>query len=287
MVPCGHHYHGLWPSFSVAVIAVAVMVPCGHHYHRLWPSLLWPSWYPVAIIVMVCGHHFLWLSLLLSVIVCGRHCIGLNQGGNRLTCLFENLLLKRCMFVWLCSRYNLAKIQYHPALEFSWLYTSVLTDRSIELEVNFIRDGYIGGRLAERHSTTPGRTYIVDRDASVMGLGGELYIKPGTVLEFSNALGMLVEGFVHFEGTKENPITLRLRNESTWINSTRVRLVDGPSLLEGRLEVRPTEDDEWGTVCRDVSSLNVTHSCWLICSVVLKPVNLLLTIDSICSDSGA
>jgi len=73
------------------------------------------------------------------------------------------------------------------------------------------------------------------------------------VLEFSNALGMLIEGFVHFEGTRDQPITLRLRNESTWINNTRVRLVDGPSLLEGRLEVRPTEDDEWGTVCRDVS----------------------------------
>jgi len=86
-----------------------------------------------------------------------------------------------------CSRYNLAKIQYHPALEFSWLYASVVTDRSIELEVSFIRDGYIGGRLAERHETTPGRTYIVDRDASVMGLGGELYIKPGTVSSSSSS----------------------------------------------------------------------------------------------------
>jgi len=80
----------------------------------------------------------------------------------------------------------------------------------------------------------------------------------GQILEFSNALGMLIEGFVHFEGTREQPITLCLRNESTWINNTRVRLVDGPSLLEGRLEVRPTEDDDWGTVCRNVSRfLNV------------------------------
>jgi len=130
----------------------------------------------------------------------------------------------------------------------------VVTDRSIELEVDFIRGGYIGGRLAERLETTPGRTYVVDRDASVMGLGGELYVKPGTVLEFSNALGMLIEGFVHFEGTRDNPITLRLLNESTWTNHSRVRLIDGPSLLEGRLEVRPTDSDEWGTVCRNVSA---------------------------------
>jgi len=151
----------------------------------------------------------------------------------------------------------LAKIQYHPALAFSWLYTPVLTDRDIELEVEFIRGGFLGGRLAEELHTTPGETYIVDRDATVMGLGGELYVEAGTVLEFSNALGMLVEGYVHFMGTEQNPIVLQLRNESTWVNNTRVRLVDGPSLLEGRLEVRPTEDDEWGTICRNVSCTNV------------------------------
>jgi len=155
-------------------------------------------------------------------------------------------------------------IKYHPALEFSWLYTSVVTDRSIELEVDFIRGGYVGGRLSKRLHTVPGKTYVVDRDATVMGLGGELYVEPGTILEFSNALGMLVEGYVHFMGTEENPVTLRLQNESTWINSTRVRLVDGPSLLEGRLEVRPTEDDEWGTICRDVSCLSSFSSC--LCS---------------------
>jgi len=157
--------------------------------------------------------------------------------------------------VVVCSRYNLAKIKYHPALKYSWLYTSVVTDRDIELEVAFIRvGGYMGGRLAETLHTQPGQTYIVDRDATVMGLGGVLYVEPGTTLEFSNALGMLVEGYVHFMGTADHPVTLRLQNESTWVNNTRVRLVDGPSLLEGRLEVRPTDDsDDWGTICRDVS----------------------------------
>lgn len=159
-----------------------------------------------------------------------------------------------------CSRYNLAKIQYHPALEFSWLYAPVVTDRNIELEVEFIRGNYLGGRLAKRLHTVPGQTYIVDRDATVMGLGGELYIEHGTVLEFGNALGMLIEGYVHFRGTEQDPITLRLRNESTWINNTRVRLVDGPSILEGRLEVRPTEDDDWGTICRDVSCATVCYT---------------------------
>jgi len=143
---------------------------------------------------------------------------------------------------------------------YDWLYAPVVTDRDIEIEVEFIRGGYIGGRLARELHTVPGSTYIVDRDATVVGLGGVLYVEAGTVLEFSNALGMLVEGYVHFRGTEQNPVVLRLRNETTWMNNTRVRLVDGPSLLEGRLEVRPTEEDEWGTICQDVSCLNVIGS---------------------------
>jgi len=178
------------------------------------------------------------------------------------SCLLIRAFIDLLLLLWTCSRYNLAKIQYHPALQFSWLYTSVLTDRSIELEVSFIRGGYLGGRLAEQLHTQPGKTYIVDRDASVMGLGGELTVEPGTTLEFSNALGMLIQGYVHFKGTQQNPVILRLQNETTWINNTRVRLVGGPSLLEGRLEVRPTENDEWGTICRDVSYCCVVCSQW-------------------------
>ena len=42
-LPCGRHGHVLWPSWFVVVIVMAVMVMvCGRH--GLWPSLLWPSW---------------------------------------------------------------------------------------------------------------------------------------------------------------------------------------------------------------------------------------------------
>ena len=48
---------------------------------------------------------------------------------------------------------------------------------------------------------------------------------------------------------------MTLRNDSTYVNSSRVRLVGVDSELEGRLEVRPTDEDEWGTVCDVVCSL--------------------------------
>jgi hypothetical protein len=149
-------------------------------------------------------------------------------------------------------RYDLAYINYAPALAYDWLYTPVLTDRNVPVEVAFARGNLLGGRLANEFHTVPGMTYRVDRDISVLGWG-LLYISPGTTLEFGNCLGMLVEGYVNFQGTADQPITVKLANESTWINHTLIRLVGGPSYLEGRLEVRPTEFDEWGTVCNDVS----------------------------------
>lgn len=150
------------------------------------------------------------------------------------------------------NRYNLARILYHPALSFEWLYTPVLTDRNTEIEIAFIRGNALGGRLATDLRTTPGMTYYVDRDISILGLG-KLTVTAGTTLEFQNALGMLVEGYVDFQGSQQQPIILKLKNESTWVNSSRIQLVAGPDLHEGRLEVRPTEYDEWGTICNVVS----------------------------------
>ena len=81
------------------------------------------------------------------------------------------------------------------------------------------------------------------------------------------------------EGTVEQPVTLRLMNESTWINSSTVRLVDGETVLEGRLEVRPTENDTWGTVCNKVE-LSKQHSAraLFVCFLCLFDVQILFTV---------
>ena len=65
--------------------------------------------------------------------------------------------------------------------------------------------------------------------------------------------GMLVEGYVDMDGEASNKVHLKLRNETTLVNHTTVRLEAGPSEYEGRLEVRPSQDQEWGTVCNKVS----------------------------------
>ena len=148
------------------------------------------------------------------------------------------------------SRYNLARIKYHPALEQSWLYTHVTTNRSIPIEINFLRGNRIGGRLAVRKTLEPFVTYHVDRDLSIL-VGGSLLLGQGTRLQFENCLSMSVEGAVRWTGTKQNPIVFEsLDNETTWINSSFIRLEGG--VLEGRLLVRPDVDQPWGSVCREV-----------------------------------
>ena len=162
------------------------------------------------------------------------------------------------------NRFNLARINYHPALQQSWLYTPVLTDRSIFLEVNFTRGNRIGGRLAVEKVLNQFKTYHVDRDVSVL-VGGSLILGQGTTLKFENCLSMSVEGYAKWAGTEQHPVVFEsMDNESTWINSSSIRLEGG--ILEGRLLVRSSEEEAWGSVCREVSCITClveAHSKYL------------------------
>ena len=154
------------------------------------------------------------------------------------------------------NRYNLALIKYHPVLKYKdELYGTnedYVTNPQREEEVDFDRGDVLGGRLAYHFTTEWGKTkYTVDRDLTILP-EGRLTIRPGTTLEFPNGIGMLVHGKLDADGNEREHIHFKLMNESTWTNHSRVRLVDGASEMEGRLEVRPTEDDEWGTVCNQV-----------------------------------
>ena len=57
---------------------------------------------------------------------------------------------------------------------------------------------------------------------------------------------------------------MKLLNETTVLNSTWVRLVDGDTEMEGRVEVRPSEGEEWGTVCNLVSLSIKLDSCLIL-----------------------
>ena len=56
------------------------------------------------------------------------------------------------------------------------------------------------------------------------------------------------------EGKVANRVLFQLRNETTYHNHSLLRLGSEEGAMEGRLEIRPTEEDEWGTVCSKVIS---------------------------------
>jgi hypothetical protein len=167
------------------------------------------------------------------------------------------------------SRYNLATIDYHPVLKDANLHTPYITDDQPPVEIDFSRGDFLGGRLAVKFTTVEGKTYTVDRDIIILPFG-EFIVSPGTRLEFKNALGkpqshlfkfyftkdfssgLYVEGFVDFNGNELNQIVMELGEEPAVVNHTSVRLMDGPDEFEGRLEVRPEGEEEWGTVCSKV-----------------------------------
>ena len=163
------------------------------------------------------------------------------------------------------SRYDLAKIQYHPALKYGDLSWHATTHEERPHEIEFSRPGNrLGGRLPWiatadnfRHhrtfTTEPGETYYVDRDITVLP-DGVLDISPGTVLEFENGIGMLIQGYFTAVGQENNKIEFMLKNETTYFEHPLVRLVDGITEYEGRVEIRleNNNESEWGTICDKV-----------------------------------
>ena len=176
------------------------------------------------------------------------------------------------------SRFSLATIEYHPVLTQDWLYapSDSLTWTQLPVEIEFEREGgtYLGGQLRSGESKTlrSNHKYIVDRDINVLR-GAQLFLDEGTELHFMNAVGMFVQGRLDTRQRSHNnaPALLGLYNDTTYVNSSSVRLVGGATELEGRLEVRPDENLAWGTVC-DVVSVEtcVTENlAWgTVCDVV-------------------
>ena len=171
------------------------------------------------------------------------------------------------------NRYDLAKIQYHPVLQTADLQWHATTHEQRPHEIEFLRRGNrLGGRLpwiatannfrnTRRFTTTPGETYYVDRDITIMP-DGELIISPGTVFEFENGVGMLIQGFFSAVGQADDKIEFVLKNETTFTDHPLVRLVDGNTDYEGRIEIRLDNHNEsdWGTICDKVSTSRIIYN---------------------------
>ena len=90
------------------------------------------------------------------------------------------------------NRYNLARITYHPALKYDRVFEDFTTFDQAPVEIKFDRGSTLGGRLYSYFSTERNKRYHVDRDINVMP-GWRLTIEEGTILEFENGIGMLVQ----------------------------------------------------------------------------------------------
>ncbi|XP_043483219.1 protein bark beetle isoform X2 [Leptopilina heterotoma] len=99
-----------------------------------------------------------------------------------------------------------------------------------------------GQRILER-SKSP---YLLREDLYVER-GGELVIEPGVEIRFAPMIGITVRGILTAKGEPEEGIVLTSESPSGQPESRSIRLVDGPTPYQGRLQI--LHRGEWRAVC--------------------------------------
>uniref|UniRef100_A0A7E4VD53 SRCR domain-containing protein n=1 Tax=Panagrellus redivivus TaxID=6233 RepID=A0A7E4VD53_PANRE len=149
------------------------------------------------------------------------------------------------------NRYSLATIDINP-------FAAVCNQRNPH--ITYTQEYYrtfrndrqpfvIGGTIYENYDLTASKYTVID-DLHVVP-GAKLSIAPGTVLEFMNGVGMLVQGELIRSDFTDSPLPVTFTSKINDVpRRDNIRLVDengNDDVLEGRLEV--LIDNQWGTVC--------------------------------------
>ncbi|TMW54841.1 hypothetical protein DOY81_000074 [Sarcophaga bullata] len=88
------------------------------------------------------------------------------------------------------------------------------------------------------------------RESIVVERNGKLIIEPGVRLEFAPNVGITVRGILHAVGTPTARITLTAQGHNVELPDDEergIRLVDGPTPLEGRVEI--FHKSSWRSIC--------------------------------------
>ena len=144
------------------------------------------------------------------------------------------------------DKYEFATVNYFPYLLSADL-TDVINPNATRLVTPFVSNDVIGGVVHGTVSLT-NITYYVDRDI-IIPQSSTLYIGAGAVLSFYPFLTMVVHGKLIAEGTIDHKISFEphVFTSNDTLNSTTIRLVDGSSEREGRLEL--LINMQWHSVC--------------------------------------
>lgn len=114
-----------------------------------------------------------------------------------------------------------------------------------------------GDIVVDTNLTLNGSPYVVSQDL-VVAVNATLTVQPGVQLHFDAGVGLRVKGSLHAEGNSRErigftriPIKSSANMDNTTIYNNGIRLRDGNSYRDGRLEIfLKGLYGEWGTVCR-------------------------------------
>ncbi|XP_046801135.1 protein bark beetle isoform X1 [Lucilia cuprina] len=107
-----------------------------------------------------------------------------------------------------------------------------------------------GGSITSERMLRSSESPYAVRDHLTVERNGKLIIEPGVRLEFAPTVGITIRGILHAVGTPTARITLTAQGHNVELPDVEergIRLVDGPTPLEGRLEI--FHKGSWRSVC--------------------------------------
>lgn len=168
-------------------------------------------------------------------------------------------------------RYNLATLDVDPYLR----YCNFLSPDKFTPMLGYflpwrMESNRIGGQIIERSFLSKGRYFVVD-DLHILP-GASLDLDPGTVLEFEDSIGMLVQGELRRAGSNIDLDSITFTAKKFRPPSLpNIRLVneEGESVNSGRLEVNI--DNQWGTVCNRSWNVNLASKACNMLGMTIDP----------------